>query len=882
MCASRLQWIALVGCCLLEFCHGSDVHSQTDGSCAEQIAARVEQLEAPQATNRSLREDRRIYRNRVTPNWVSDNTKFWYRNELPNGGREFIFVDAVTAKREKAFDHNAVANALASGGQDSVTDVDGLHLPLESLEYDADGKLVALLGGGKRYLWDAVNLKLTESASDVKSSSTNGNADRNNARTNSSRGGAQTGAESSITFDNRMAVAVEVFWLSGDGTKQSYGKVEAGRTKVQHTFGGHRWEIVGDKQESYGVVAADDTPNHIVIDGRKFEPPAPARRRSLSDRDERGSGGRSPDGKWLAAIENFNVVVKSTYSDQSITLSHDGREGFEYGQLTWSPDSQTLVTFRVEAAARKEVHLIRSSPKDGGRAQLESRPYALPGDPFPTHELNIFRVGSREQVKPIVDRFEHEWLRPRVRFSGDGKRFTYEQTDRGHQRFRLIEIDLASASARNLIDEKSDTFIWTAHTENQGYEKVNWLTESDEFVFATEKNGWRQLILIDSLTGQEKRALTPAKVVVRGVEMIDEANRRLWFSASGVYNDQDPYLVHHGYVDLDSGKLVWLTEGNGNHTIQFSPDRKYIVDTYSRIDAGPITELRQVSDGRFVCKLEQADLRELVESGWSAPEVFVAKGRDGQTDIWGIICWPRDFDASRKYPIIEDIYAGPHGSFVPKSFSPSSRYDSLTQLGFIVVKIDGMGTANRSKAFHDVCWRNLKDGGFEDRILWMKAAAAKFPQLDLARVGIYGTSAGGQNAGAAVLFHPEFYKVAVAACGCHDNRMDKASWNEQWMGYPVGPQYSECSNIDNAHRLQGKLLLIVGEMDTNVPPESTLRFADALIRANKDFDLLVVPNAGHGMGGAYGQRRMHDYFVRHLLAQEPPNRNADSNAQVGQ
>jgi dipeptidyl aminopeptidase/acylaminoacyl peptidase len=199
-----------------------------------------------------------------------------------------------------------------------------------------------------------------------------------------------------------------------------------------------------------------------------------------------------------------------------------------------------------------------------------------------------------------------------------------------------------------------------------------------------------------------------------------------------------------------------------------------------------------------------------------------------------------------------------------------------------VVKIDGMGTANRSKAFHDVCYKNLKDGGFADRILWMKAAAAKYSQMDITRVGVYGNSAGGQNAAAAVLFHPEFYKAAVASCGCHDNRMDKASWNEQWMGYLAPDKiwskssdnwYSQCSNIDNAHRLQGKLFLIVGEMDTNVPPESTMRLVDALVRARKDFELLVIPNGGHGMGGAYGQRRMEDFFVRHLLGSEPPNRN---------
>jgi dipeptidyl aminopeptidase/acylaminoacyl peptidase len=259
--------------------------------------------------------------------------------------------------------------------------------------------------------------------------------------------------------------------------------------------------------------------------------------------------------------------------------------------------------------------------------------------------------------------------------------------------------------------------------------------------------------------------------------------------------------------------------------------------------------------------------------------VFVAKGRDGKTDIWGLVFRPSNFDPNKKYPVVENIYAGPQGSFVPKSFSAGRMFADLTGLGFAVAKIDGMGTANRSKAFHDVCWKNLKDAGLPDRILWHQAVARKYPWYDLDRVGIYGGSAGGQNAMGALLFHPDFYKVGVAGCGCHDNRMDKASWNEQWMGYPVGPQYAACSNVDNAHRLRGKLLLILGELDTNVPPESTLRVADALIRAGKDFDLLVVPNAGHGMGGAYGARRMRDFFVRHLHGVEPPDRNAPPGGQ---
>jgi len=230
-------------------------------------------------------------------------------------------------------------------------------------------------------------------------------------------------------------------------------------------------------------------------------------------------------------------------------------------------------------------------------------------------------------------------------------------------------------------------------------------------------------------------------------------------------------------------------------------------------------------------------------------------------------------DPNKTYPVIENIYAGPHDSFVPKSFLPASEMQSIAELGFIVVQIDGMGTANRSKVFHDVCWKNIADAGFPDRILWMKAMAVKYPNADISRVGIYGTSAGGQSSTGALLFHPDFYKAAVSACGCHDNRIDKQWWNEQWMGYPVGPHYGEQSNITNAAKLQGNLFLIVGEADENVPPESTYRLADALIKANKDFDILSIPGMGHSDGGIYGRRRKRDFFVKHLLHAEPPNPN---------
>ena len=597
-------------------------------------------------------------------------------------------------------------------------------------------------------------------------------------------------------------------------------------------------------------------------------------RRGRGPGRERNASPDSPDGKWTAFIKDNNVFVRARETNAETQLSTDGAEGNAYSLLSWAPDSTVLIGWRVEPGDRKEVYLVRSSPSGAGRAVLETRPYALPGDKFAKYELNFFDVSGRKQTKPAVDRFEHEWETPRTRWSHDGRRIAYEQVDRGHQRLRVIEVDARTGAVRNLIDEKSETFVWTAHTENLRLERVNWLDKTDEMIYASERDGWRHLYLVDTEKGEIRHPITKGEWVVRGIDRIDEDTRQVWFHAGGKNADQDPYFLHYYRVNFDGSGLVALTEGNGNHSIQYAPDRRYLIDTYSRVDMAPVHELRRVSDGKLICPLEKADISELIAGGWTPPEVFVAKGRDGKTDIWGIICRPKDFDPSKKYPVIEQIYAGPQSSYVPKSFSPTSRFSSLTDLGFVVVQMDGMGTANRSKAFHDVCWQNLKDAGFPDRILWHRAVAKKYPWYDISRVGVYGNSAGGQNAAGAVLFHPELYKVAVASCGCHDNRMDKASWNEQWMGYPVGPQYSECSNIDNAARLHGKLFLIVGEMDNNVPPESTMRFVDALVKAGKDFDLLVIPGSGHGMGGSYGERRMQDFFVRHLLGTEPPDRNA--------
>jgi dipeptidyl aminopeptidase/acylaminoacyl peptidase len=352
---------------------------------------------------------------------------------------------------------------------------------------------------------------------------------------------------------------------------------------------------------------------------------------------------------------------------------------------------------------------------------------------------------------------------------------------------------------------------------------------------------------------------------------VDEQKRQILFSASGMYPGKDPYFVHYYRINFDGSGLTPLTTVDANHNVTFSPDRKFYTDVYSRVDMAPVAEVHKTEDASLVAAVDKADITALVAAGWKAPEVFVAKGRDGQTDIWGVIYRPTNFNPSKKYPVVENIYAGPHSSFVPKSFAAYNAMQATAEIGFIVVQIDGMGTSNRSKAFHDVAWQNIKDAGFPDRILWHKAVAAKYPYYDVTRVGLYGTSAGGQNSLGGLLFFPDFYKVAVSAAGCHDNRMDKIWWNEQWMGWPIGEQYAASSNVDNAWRLQGKVLLVVGEMDHNVDPSSTMQVVNQLIKHNKDFDLLLVPGMDHGSGGAYGDHKRYDFFARHLLGVTPPD-----------
>ena len=583
-----------------------------------------------------------------------------------------------------------------------------------------------------------------------------------------------------------------------------------------------------------------------------------------------GRARTSPDGKLEAFVRNFNVVVRSLGSRETTSLSNDGSEGDAYDpqSIVWSPDSKRVAAYRVRPGYRREVFYVQSSPEDQLQPKHSTLLYNKPGDVLDVGTPVIFDVTARTEV--VVDRalFPNAYSVTGLEWRKDGKSLTFEYNQRGHQVYRVIEVDAATGKTRAVIDEQSPTFFEYS-AKKYRYD----VADGREIIWMSERDGWNQLYLYDGVTGKVKNQITKGPWVVRGVDWVDTTKRQIYFTASGMNAGKDPYFVHAYRINFDGSGLFALTEADANHAISYSPDHQYYVDLYSRVDLPPVAELRRTGDGKLATTLERADASALLATGWHAPEVFVAKGRDGKTDIWGVIIRPTNFDASKRYPVVENIYAGPQGSFVPKTFTTQLGMQSIAELGFIVVQIDGMGTSNRSKAFHDVAWKNRGDAGFPDRILWHKAVAAKYPYYDVSRVGIYGTSAGGQNSMGALLFHPEFYKVAFSAAGCHDNRMDKIWWNEQWMGWPIGPEYSASSNVDNAYRLQGKLMLVVGEMDTNVDPSSTFQVVNALIKANKTFDLLVIPGAGHTSGGPYGDRKRNDFFVHNLLGMEPPDRN---------
>lgn len=577
----------------------------------------------------------------------------------------------------------------------------------------------------------------------------------------------------------------------------------------------------------------------------------------------------SPDKKWKAYIKNSNVYVSPANDSKSEKqLSFDGSPGEYYSAwISWSPDSKHFVSNRIRPGQKRLLTLIESSPEDQLQPKLHTRDYLKPGDALNQKFPVVFSAENGTAKAVNVNLIPNQYSLSAPTWHKNGGSFVVEYNQRGHQNYNVLKVNAETGETLEVIKETSKTFIHYSGKRFRHYAE-----NTEEMIWMSERDGWNHLYLYDARSGNVKNQITKGEWVVRKVIHVDEGNRKIIFEGSGKEIAQDPYFIHYYSVNFDGTGLTRLSGENGNHRAVFSHDYKYFVDTWSRLDQPAETILRETKDGSTVMKLEKAEIKDLLKTGWVLPEVFVNKGRDNTTDIWGMIIRPSNFDPKKKYPVIEYIYAGPHDSFVPKNFVTDSRGDlhQLAELGFIVVQIDGMGTSNRSKAFHDVCWQNLKDSGFPDRMKWIKAAAAKYPYMDITRVGIFGNSAGGQSSAGALLHHPDFYKVAVSSSGCHDNRMDKIWWNEQWMGYPIGKQYEESSNVTHAHKIQGKMLLILGEMDDNVDPSSTYQLINGIIKAGKWVDFLFVPGMGHSLGGDYGEHRRRDFFIKHLIGVDPP------------
>ena len=573
----------------------------------------------------------------------------------------------------------------------------------------------------------------------------------------------------------------------------------------------------------------------------------------------------SPTGEHKVELRGGNVVLIDLKKANAETrLTQDGIEGKDgwVGPVSWSPDGRHFALWRERTVPVRQ-YLVTDSVKQTKKPMS----YDKPGDDRTERIPWVFSVDGKSSGRPSTDVLPLSHTTDRLDWSADSKRLLSEYIKRGFTGHGIIEYDINRRSWRRLLTEEDPKFVHSYATRyrydlNEG--RTLWLSE---------RSGWLQLYLVDLKSGKTLAAVTSGPWVMKEVIKVDEKEAVITFIALGRIPGENPYHQHFCKVGLDGRGFVDLTPSDGHHEVIFSPDRRTLIDISSRVDQAPTYTLRSVVDGRAIATLTSGDLNPLKKAGWTPAMPFVAKDRDGKTDIWGVVTRPHPFDPKKKYPVIENIYAGPHGSFAPRSFNWWNRnHRELSMLGFYVVQMDGRGTSNRGKEFHQVCWRNLKDGGFPDRVAWIKALAKVEPNMDLSRVGIYGGSAGGQNTAHAVLLHGDFYKAGAADCGCYDNRIDKLWWNEQWLGYPVGPWYEENSCAKYAANLRGRLFLSVGESDTNVDVKCSYDFRDALLAAGKKdlFEFHVVPGANHGAGESNEMREKRARFLEAALGKPLP------------
>jgi dipeptidyl aminopeptidase/acylaminoacyl peptidase len=583
---------------------------------------------------------------------------------------------------------------------------------------------------------------------------------------------------------------------------------------------------------------------------------------------------KSPDGKRAVYIKDFNLWVRDLASGKETQLTTDGVKDYGYATdnsgwrksdlpvVLWSPDSKKIATFQQDQRHVSEMYLVSTNV---GQPKLEAWKYPLPQDKeiIQIHRVIIdadtgkmvrFKIGPDARRGTLCDEIscdgdgtfgDNEW-------SADGSKLAFVSTARDHKWAKFRIADTATGDVREVFQETSPT----QYESGQGMINWRYLPATNEAIWYSERDGWGHLYLYDLATGEPKQQITKGEFVVTRLVKMDEKTRTLYFEANGREAGRDPYFSHLYRVGMDGKNLTLLTPEDGNHSITFSPDGRFFVDVYSKPDVPPVAVLRDMT-GKMVMTLEKADVSRLVASGWKPPMPVTVKSRDSKWDLYGLMFTPTNLDPKQKYPVVNYIYPGPQGGGVGSRSFTSARGDhqALAELGFVVVVIDGSCNPERSKAFHDACYGNMADNTLEDQISGIKQLAQKYPYIDLDRVGVWGHSGGGYATAAAMFRYPDFYKVGISESGNHDNRNYEDDWGERYIGLMTTDangksNYEDQANQVFAKNLKGKLLLAHGGMDDNVPPTNTYLVVDELIKANKEFDLIIIPNARHGDGAA--------------------------------
>ena len=597
---------------------------------------------------------------------------------------------------------------------------------------------------------------------------------------------------------------------------------------------------------------------------------------------------QSPNGKWIAFISDGNIYLREKNSGQEHQLTTNGTPENGYGhtlswyftrndskgekndyniEVYWSQNSQKLIVPKLDRRNTRWLQLFKVDV-EGYQSEIVSYERSLAGDTAVTMvDYYLFDVDDRTPIKVDLPA-NPAFLGTSFYTFKDSPKAYHVRYYRGYKTRELFEVDLETGNTHSVLTESYPKTFVDIYTETLEVDYKN-----DEFIWRSEQDGWSHLYRYRLSNGELKNQITRGSFYVYGVEHFDRKSGTIWFTAGGVDLSRDPYQKYLYSIDINGKRQKLLTPEEATHDISISPDKKYFVDNYSSHKDPNSAVVRNLKNGKVVMEVEQTDIDDLLELGWKPSEPFSMLADDGKTMLYGTIIKPTNFDATKKYPVIDGTYTGPHTIRTPKTFARSvlNMDLSLAELGFVVVNIDGRGTAYRSKEFHDVSYARL-GYGLTDHVYVIKQLAEIHPYIDAERVGIYGHSAGGYDATRALLLFPDFYKVGVSSAADHDHRMEKIWWPELYQGFPVDSQYHNQSNVTNASRLKGNLMIVTGDLDNNVNPSATYKLAGELVKANKDFEFIVLPNDNHDTcyWNKYFLRKRWDFFVKHLLGKDHP------------